>query len=136
MTIISDEKVCQRGEADVLPLHIVALIRERQRRLAAIPRCDRYIGRAAGHLTLQGFWRNLKRQDVEDAQRLKNWIDREIADGDRTSMSQKEPVIPYGSLVFPGGSGNPPTTFSYRSGGKSQSSRRRFCTAVKGDNSA
>ena len=73
---------CQQGEADVLPPHVVALIRERQRRLAAIPRYDRYIAQAAGHLTLQGFWRNLKRQDVEDAQRLKNWLDREIADGD------------------------------------------------------
>ena len=72
----------RRGEADVLPPHVVALIRERQRRLAAIPRYDRYIAQAAGHLTLQGFWRNLKRQDVEDAQRLKNWLDREIADGD------------------------------------------------------
>ena len=71
-----------RGEADVLPPHVVGLIRERQRRLAAIPRYDRYIAQAAGHLTLQGFWRDLKRQDVEDAQRLKNWLDREIADGD------------------------------------------------------
>jgi len=26
--------------------------------------------------------RDLKRRDEEDAQRLKNWIDREIADGD------------------------------------------------------
>ena len=72
---------CQQGESDVLPPHVVALVRERQRRLAAIPRYDRYIAQAAGHLTLQGFWRNIKRQDVEDAQRLKNWLDREIADG-------------------------------------------------------
>jgi hypothetical protein len=93
MSTVFDEMVCQWGEADVLPPHIAALIRERQRRLAAIPRYDRYIARAAGHLTLQGFWRNLKRQDVEDAQRLKNRIDREIADGDRTSMSQHELVI-------------------------------------------
>jgi hypothetical protein len=73
--------VCRWGGADVLSPHIVALIRERRRRLAAIPRYDRYIAQAAGHLTLQGFWRNLKWQDVEDAQRLKDWIDREIADG-------------------------------------------------------
>lgn len=72
----------REGVPDVLPPHVVALIRERQRRLAAIPRYDRYIAQAAGHLTLQGFWRNLKRQDMEDAQRLRNWIDREIADGD------------------------------------------------------
>src|SRR5690349_20981725 len=90
MLILFDKMVWRWGEADVLPPHIVALIRARQRRLAAIPRYDRYIARAAGHLTLQCFWRNLRRQDVEDAQRLKNWIDREIADGDRTTMSQHE----------------------------------------------
>ena len=82
MSTVFDEMVCRRGGADVLPPHIVALIRERRRRLAAIPRYDRHIARAAGHLTLQGFWRDLKRQDVEDAQRLKNRLDREIADGD------------------------------------------------------
>jgi hypothetical protein len=73
---------CREGAPDVLPPRVVALFRERQRRLAAIPRYDRYIAQAAGHLTLQGFWRNLKRQDVEDAQRLRNWLDREIADDD------------------------------------------------------
>src|SRR3954452_16857742 len=70
----------QAGAADVLPPHVVALIRERQRRIAAISRYDRYIAQAAGHLTLQGFWRNLKRQDIEDAQRLEKWLDREIRD--------------------------------------------------------
>ena len=63
-----------------MPSHIVTLIRERQRRPAALSRYERYIAQAAGHLTLQGFWRNLKRQDMEDAQRLKEWIDRESGD--------------------------------------------------------
>jgi hypothetical protein len=82
MSTIVDKKACRRSGADVLPPHVLALIRERQRRLSAIPRYDRYIAQAAGHLTLQGLWRDIKRQDVEDAQRLKNWLDREIADGD------------------------------------------------------
>lgn len=82
MSSLLSRAASQQSESDVLPRHVVALIRERQRRLAAIPRYDRYIAQAAGHLTLQGFWRNIKRQDVEDAQRLKNWLDREIADGD------------------------------------------------------
>ncbi len=82
MSADSRSEKTRRDGADVLPPHVVALIRERRRRLAAIPRDDRYIAQAAGHLTLQGFWRNLKRQDVEDAQRLRNWLDREIADGD------------------------------------------------------
>jgi hypothetical protein len=57
------------------------LVRERQRRLAAIPRYDRYIARAAGHPALQGFWRDLERRDAEDAERLRDWLDRETADG-------------------------------------------------------
>lgn len=52
--------------------------------------------------------------------------------GDRVCI----PFGTYGSLVFQGGSGNRQATFSYKSGGRSQSSRRRFCTSVKGDNSA
>ena len=82
MSTMTHDRSWRRGNADLLPPHVVALIRERQRRLAAVPRYDRYIAEAAGHLTLQGFWRSLKRQDTEDAQRLKNRLDREIADGD------------------------------------------------------
>lgn len=80
MSKLLQYEACRKGAPDVLPAHVVALIRERQRRVLAIPRYDRYISQVAGHLTLQGFWRNLKRQDVEDAQRLKNWLDREIAE--------------------------------------------------------
>ena len=55
MYSLLDRAACQQSESDVLPPHVVALIRERQRRIAAIPRYDRYIAQAAGHLTLQGF---------------------------------------------------------------------------------
>lgn len=53
------------------------LFREWRRRLAAIERYDRYIAEAEGDLGLQAFWRGLKRQDVDDAQRFKNRLDRE-----------------------------------------------------------
>ena len=82
MLTLMDKKPGQRGDVDVLPPHVIALIRERQRRLAAVPRYDQYIAQAAGHLTLQGFWRALKRRDEEDAQRLKDRIDREMSDGE------------------------------------------------------
>src|SRR5512135_1849317 len=45
-------------------------------------------------------------------------------------------VATYGSLVFTGGFGNPLATFSYKSGGRPQSSRRRVCSSVNGDNLA
>ena len=44
--------------------------------------------------------------------------------------------LAYGSLIFTGDNGNPHATFSYKSGGSSQRSRRRFCTIVSGDNRA
>src|SRR6202043_4110105 len=42
----------------------------------------------------------------------------------------------YGSLIFGGGLGNPRATFSYKSAGRPQSSRRRFWMSVNGDSSA
>lgn len=71
----------RRDASHVLAPHVVALIRERQRRLTVIPNYDRYIAQAAGHITLQGFWRDLKRQDQENVQRLQDWLDRETAEG-------------------------------------------------------
>src|SRR5262249_39615688 len=44
--------------------------------------------------------------------------------------------VTYGSLISKGGIGNPRTSFSYKSGGRFQSSRRRACTSVSGDNRA
>lgn len=67
------------GTGEIAAPHIVALIRERERRLAALRRYDRYITQATGQLPLQDFWRRLKRQDEDDIQRLKNWLDQESA---------------------------------------------------------
>src|SRR5262249_9724150 len=50
--------------------------------------------------------------------------------------ARKETPRTYGSLLATGGIGNPRTTFSYKSGGSPQSSRRRICTSVKGDSRA
>src|SRR4051812_20827031 len=44
--------------------------------------------------------------------------------------------VTYGSLAFTAGIGNPRATVSYKSGGSPQSSRRRVCTSVNGDNMA
>jgi hypothetical protein len=75
-----EKEPCRRGDVDVLAPHVIALIRERQRRLAALRRYDRYIDQAAGHLTLQGFWRTLRGRELEDIQRLAIRLDRETAD--------------------------------------------------------
>ena len=83
MILMARPEQCRWGETRVLPAPVVALQRERRRRLAAIPRYDRYIAEAAGDLVLQAFWRNLKRQDLEDAQRLKNWLAQETTHDER-----------------------------------------------------
>ena len=64
---------------DVLPPHSVALFLEWRRRIVGIPHYDRYIARSVGHPMLQKLWCELKRQDLENARRLKDWFDREIA---------------------------------------------------------
>src|SRR4051812_50207661 len=79
-----------RGNTGVLPPRVVALIRERQRRLAAIPRYDRYIAQAAGHLTLQGHWRTLKRQGLENARRVEERHGREIAQRGWSARTRRE----------------------------------------------
>jgi hypothetical protein len=58
------------ADAGFLPARVMDLIRERNRRLVTMPPYDRFIANAAGDLTLQAFWRDLKRQDEEDLQRL------------------------------------------------------------------
>lgn len=74
-------KANQEETPDLAAPYIVALIRERERRLAELRRYDRFIAQAAGRLALQGFWRTLKRQDEDAIQRLTNWLDHEAASG-------------------------------------------------------
>jgi hypothetical protein len=62
---------------------LTTLHRERSRRLATIARHDRHIAEAAGDFALQALWRNIRRRAVEDAQRLKNWLDEEGVDHNR-----------------------------------------------------
>ncbi|WP_406696986.1 hypothetical protein V5E97_38975 [Singulisphaera sp. Ch08] len=75
------DKAISRETSDIGAPHLIALIRERERRLAELRRYDRYIAQAAGRLTLQGYWRTLKRQDEDAIQRLKNWLDHEATSG-------------------------------------------------------
>lgn len=86
-----------RSKVDRTPHHVIALHREQRRRLASIPRYDRYIAEAAGDLSLQAFWRNLKRQALEDAQRISDRLTREALrcpSYGNTSASARQSVIP------------------------------------------
>ncbi len=61
---------------------VAAPRRVRRRRQAAIPRHDGYIAEPAGDLALLALWRELKRQDVDDARRPKDRRALETTDGD------------------------------------------------------
>src|SRR3954451_12119400 len=114
MLINVNEKVETRDrDHDVLPPHSVALFLEWRRRVVAIQHYDRYIARAVGHPRLQGLWRDLKRQDMEDARRVKDWLDRDIVPRPRWAMEESEsratrwrreppPGDPPGLLLAPG----------------------------------
>lgn len=81
MSTNTPTKVNPAETLDIAAPYIVALIRERERRLADLRRYDRFIAQAAGQLNLQGFWRTLKRQDEDAIQRLTNWLEHETASG-------------------------------------------------------
>ena len=83
------DKASRRDNSEILPSHVISLIRERQRRIAALPRYDRYIAQATGRLTLQGFWRNLKRQDQEDIHWLNRRLDEETAGAARAANDRQ-----------------------------------------------
>ena len=54
------------------------LVHELSKRLDALWRYDQRIANASGHTGLQTFWRDLKRQDQKNIERLKQLIREEI----------------------------------------------------------
>lgn len=71
----------RRVAADRMPPRAPALHREEQRRLATLPRFDRYTSEAAGAPTLQAP----RRRDTEDAPRPAAWLAREPVPAAATS---------------------------------------------------
>jgi hypothetical protein len=54
------------------------LIHDLSKRLDAIWRYDQYIANAEGNTELQNFWRKVKKQDLENIKRIKEFIAQEI----------------------------------------------------------
>lgn len=54
------------------------LIHDLSKRLDALWRYDQYIANAEGNMELQNFWRKVKKQDVENIKRIKEFIAQEI----------------------------------------------------------
>jgi hypothetical protein len=69
---IGDTRGCANHDHD--------LVHELSKRLDALWRYDQYIANADGKQALQDFWREVKRQDVGNVQRLKDLISTEVKD--------------------------------------------------------
>jgi hypothetical protein len=81
MTLAAEKEMAHIGESRGCADHDYDLIHELSLRLDALWRYDQRISNAEGHMMLQGFWRDLKRQDQENIKRLKQLIGKEIQDG-------------------------------------------------------
>jgi hypothetical protein len=81
MSLIAEKQMEHLGESCGCADHDHDLVHELSKRLDALWRYDQRIANADGHGALQGFWRDLKRQDQENIKRLKQLIGEEISKG-------------------------------------------------------
>jgi hypothetical protein len=77
-------KVLRTGEPDFQPEtsgiadHDHDLIHDLNKRLDAVWRYDQYIANADGKPQLQKFWRDCKRQDIDNIKQIKEFVAQEI----------------------------------------------------------
>lgn len=69
------------GETRAIQDHDHDLIHELNKRVDGVWRYDQYIANAEGKPELQDFWRELKRQDQENANKLKELVKKECEQG-------------------------------------------------------
>lgn len=81
MSLVAEKQMEHLGETCGCADHDHDLIHELSKRLDALWRCDQRIANAEGRPDLQAFWRDLKRQDMENVRRLKQLIGEEIQKG-------------------------------------------------------
>ena len=81
MTLAAEKELAHIGESRGCEDHDYDLIQELSRRLESLWRCDQYIANADGHPDLQGFWRDIKRQEQSTIKRLKELVCSEVKKG-------------------------------------------------------
>jgi len=69
------------GETKAIANHDHDLIHEMSKRLDGVWRYDQYIANAEGNADLQNLWKEFKRQDQQNVERLKDLIRQEIKKG-------------------------------------------------------
>ncbi|CAG1004233.1 hypothetical protein PHYC_03126 [Phycisphaerales bacterium] len=73
-----DKEYAHLGETYGSEDHDRDMIHELSRRLDSLWRCDQYIANAEGDGELQSFWRDVKKQEQTNIQRLKSIIRRHV----------------------------------------------------------
>jgi hypothetical protein len=74
MRIAAEREIAHIGESQGAADHDHDMIHELSKRLDAVWRFDQYIANAEGHPELQGFWRQLKAQEKQNVDRLKEMV--------------------------------------------------------------
>jgi hypothetical protein len=85
------------GKTHPVPNHVHDLVHELSKRLDAVWRYDQYIDNSQGMQELQDCWRQIKQQDEQVVQKLKNLLGRELqkqggqAQGGRMGQMMDQP---------------------------------------------
>jgi len=81
MALAAERELEHVGETQGCADHDHDLIHELSRRLDALWRYDQYIANAEWRDNLRQFWEDVKRQELENVQRLKELVAAEVRDG-------------------------------------------------------
>lgn len=74
MRFAAEKEMVHIGESQGAADHDHDMIHELSKRLDALWRMDQYIANAEGDINLQNFWRNLKQQEHQNVERLKQLV--------------------------------------------------------------
>ena len=81
MTLAAEKDLRHVGETQGCAAHDHDLIHELSRRLDVLWRCDQYIANAEWRDKQRQFWEDVKQQEQENIQRLKELIAEEVRSG-------------------------------------------------------
>jgi len=81
MSLVAEKQLEQIGMTRGCEHHDYDLVHELDTRLHFLWRCDQYIANADGNAPLQNLWRDLKRQEQQNVEKIKLQITEEVSKG-------------------------------------------------------
>ncbi len=79
--LAAEKQLEQIGKSCGCDHHDYDLVHELNARLSFLWRCDQYVANADGNVPLQNLWRDIKQQEQENVERIKEHIADEISKG-------------------------------------------------------